>query len=129
MLSILSEHGVILIDIHNNNILPKDYYKESNTMREIFTKKSLEIAIKKAGGDLLFINTNCVKDPASQFHNMIKTVEKNVVSKFFRKITNKLGVSLVPQMDVMKYFSQASEFKYGHPEGQYIRAVVTKSHQ
>ena len=64
-----------------------------------------------------------------KFHNMIKTVKSNVVSKFFRRITNKLRVSLVPQMDVMKYFSQASEFKYGHPEGHYIRAVVTKSHQ
>ena len=94
-------------------------------MRGIFTKKSLEIAVKKAGGDLLFINTNCVENPCQEFKNTKKNIESKIVFELLRKITNRLGFSLVPQMDVMRYFSRISELKYGHPLGHYIHAVVT----
>ena len=90
----------------------------------------MEIAIKKAGGDLLFINTNCVENPGQEFENMKKNIGSKIIFELLRKIANRLGFrSLVPQIDVMKYFSQVSQLKYGHPLGQYIRAVVTKSHK
>ena len=118
---------MVLIDIINDKILSESYYKNNN-MREIFTIKSLEIAVKKSGGDLLFINTNCVEDPNKEFENTMKNFRQDIVSKFLRRIKNRLGLSLLLQMDVMRYYSQVSELKYGHPLGQYIRAVVTKSH-
>ena len=131
MLSMLVEGGVILIDILNDKIISESYY-EVNTMREIFTKKSLEISVKKAGGDLLFINTNCVENPGPEFENMKKNIGSKIIFELLIKIKNRLGFSIlphmVPHMDVMKYFSQVSQLKYGHPSGQYIRAVVTKSH-
>lgn len=116
MLGLLKKDGVILIDILNNKILHEEYYKE-NTMVHIFSKISLQIAVEKAGGTCRFLDTCCVKEPDSAFD----AIETNI---FLKKVKNKL--KLDTQQNVMKYFAQAPEMKYGDPEGHYIRAVVTK---
>ncbi|SVD83976.1 uncharacterized protein METZ01_LOCUS436830, partial [marine metagenome] len=67
--------------------------------------------------------------PGPEFENMKKNIGSKIIFELLRKITNRLGFSLLSHMDVMKYFSQVSQLKYGHPSGQYIRAVVTKSHK
>lgn len=127
MLDQLREGGVILIDIINNEILDESYLYE-NTMAHIFSKRSLELAINAAGGTLKYINTNCVKEPGKAFEDFRLDIDRpTVIHKLVNKILNQLGMTLVRQMNIMKYFAGATQMKYTHPEGQYIRAIVTKN--
>ena len=97
-------------------------------MTHIFSKRSLELAINATGGTLKYINTNCVKDPGKAFDDLKLDMDRSsVIGKFVNKILNLLGMNFVRQMNVMKYFARATEMKYSHPEGQYIRAIITKS--
>ena len=98
-------------------------------MTHIFSKRSLELAINATDGTLKYINTNCVKDPGKAFDDLRLDIDRSTVihNKLVNKILNRLGISFVHQMNVMKYFVRATQMKYTHPEGQYIRAIVTKN--
>ena len=61
--------SLIMFDIINNVILDESYF-ERNDMRHIFSKRSLELAINAAGGELKYLNTNCVKDPGKAFDDL-----------------------------------------------------------
>ena len=97
-------------------------------MTHIFSKRSLELAINATGGTLKYINTNCVKDPDKAFDDLRLDIDRpSVIGKLANKILNRLEMNFVRQMNVMKYFVRATQMKYTHPEGQYIRAIVTKN--
>lgn len=124
MLKLLKKDGLILVDILNNEIMGDSYYK-NNTMSHIFSKASLLIAIEKAGGRSKFLNTCCVKEPKSAFENIGKEAnKKDFFKKLRKKVVNKLNV--LNHNEVMRYFAQATQLKYGNPEGQYVRAIIEK---
>ena len=119
MIGMLRPGGVILIDILNNKIMDDNYY-ENNTMTHIFSKESLYLSIEKAGGEVKFLNTCCVKDPEQAYQNIEKA--SNIYGKIVKKVKSVLKIS--GYEETMKYLCQVTQLKYGNPEGQYIRAVI-----
>ena len=123
MLEILKDDGIILIDILNDKMVNDDYLAV-NTMTNIFSKKSLEVTIEKAGGEVKFMNTCCVKDSGSAFNN-IGAQRNSILKKIFHKIINCFGYA--NYNEIMSYFAEATPLKYGNNEGQYIRAIISRS--
>ncbi|MGA1870285.1 MAG: class I SAM-dependent methyltransferase [bacterium] len=123
MLHLLKEDGVILLDILNDKNIDDTYY-ENNTMTHIFSKASLRMTIDRAGARELFFNTCCVRIPQAAFENIEQENRKTLLKNMVRKVKNR--VKITHHNEVMSYFAQATQLKYGDPEGQYIRAVIGK---
>jgi len=119
MIGMLKPGGIILIDILNNKIMDDGYY-ENNTMTHIFSKESLFLSIEKAGGEVKFLNTCCVKDPEKAYQNIGQPL--NIYGKIIKKIKRVFKMS--GYEETMKYLCQVTQLKYGNPEGQYIRSVI-----
>jgi SAM-dependent methyltransferase len=121
LLGMLTDKGIIVIDIVNDKLVnPKG---EANfTMTNVFTIRSLAVAAEKAGGSVRFIDYCCVKDPEEEFEKIAG--KKGILGKLIGRIMRKSR--LLTAKVVMKYYSRATQLKYGNPDGQYIRAVISR---